>query len=77
MSGRMQPGERVLLDWFELEATGTGYRLWSADSAVPVADVHALPERCRVCMLRSGLEFHCASLVDAERKIAACEYLGL
>lgn len=73
----MQPGERVLLDWFEFESTADGYRLWSANTASPVAEISALPEQCRVCMLRSGLEFQCVSLVEAERKIAACQYLGL
>lgn len=73
----MRPGERFLLDWFEIESTDDGYRLWSADDPAPVADVETLPEQCRVCMLRSGLEFRCASLDDAERKIAACRALGL
>lgn len=73
----MKPGERFLLDWFELEATSDGYRLWSAGENTPVAEVETLPEQCRVCMLRSGLEFRCSSLDDAERKIAACQYLGL
>ena len=73
----MQPGERFLLDEFELEATTDGYRLWAADDPAPIADVTTLPEQCQVCMLRSGLEFRCESLTDAEQKIAACRYLGL
>ena len=73
----VQLGERFLLDWFELESTQDGYRLWSANEKAPVADVQTLPEQCRVCMLASGLEFRCASLAEAEQKIAACRYLGL
>lgn len=73
----MRPGERFLLDWFELESTAEGYRLWSPDDPSPVAVVTALPEHCRVCMLKSGLEFRCDSLDEAERKVAACRYLGV
>ena len=73
----MQRGQRFLLDWYELESIPNGYRLWSPDEAEPVADVQTLPEQCRVCMLASGLEFRCASLAEAEQKIAACRYLGL
>lgn len=73
----MTPGERFLLDVFEAESTATGYRLWAVDDLEPVAEVVTLPERCQVCMFASGLEFQCASLDDAERKIAACRYLGL
>lgn len=73
----MRRGERFLLDWFELEAIDDGYRLWSADDPKPIAEVQALPERCRVCMLRSGLEFQCTSLDETERKVAACRRLGL
>ncbi|SBN64694.1 hypothetical protein GA0004736_3658 [Curtobacterium sp. 9128] len=50
----MQRGERFLLDWFEAEALAPGYRLRSADTTEPVADIETLPEACRVCMLRSG-----------------------
>lgn len=73
----MERGERFLLDWFEFESTADGYRLWSAEEPGPIAEVTALPEQCRVCMLRSGFEFRCADLADAESKIAACRYLGL
>lgn len=73
----MDQGERFLLDYFELETTGEGYRLWAPDDPSPVADVATLPEQCRICMLRSGFEFRCASLDEAERKIAACRTLGL
>jgi len=73
----VQRGERFLLDWFEFEAVEGGYRIWSADDPEPVADVEALPEQCQVCMLRSGLRFQCDSLDDADRRVAACRYLGL
>ena len=73
----MTPGERFLLDMFELESTADGYRLWAADDTAPVADVISLSERCQVCMLRSGLQFRCTSLAEAEQKIAVCRYLGL
>lgn len=73
----MQPGERFLLDVFEFESTVEGYRLWAADDPAPVADITALPEQCRVCMLRSGLEFRCRDLSEAEEKVAACRFLGL
>lgn len=73
----MRAGERVLLDWFELEAIVEGYRCWAADEPAPVAEIQTLPEQCRVCMLRSGLEFRCAGLDEAERKISACHRLGL
>ncbi|MBF4588708.1 hypothetical protein [Curtobacterium sp. VKM Ac-1395] len=73
----MQRGERFLLDWFEAEALDPDYRLWSADTTEPVADIETLPEACRVCMLRSGLKFTCDSLDDAERRIGACRLLGL
>lgn len=73
----MDQGERFLLDSFEIEATSEGFRFWAADDVAPVADVAVLPEQCRICMLRSGFEFRCVSLDDAERKIAACRALGL
>jgi hypothetical protein len=73
----MRQGERFLLDWFELEAMPDGYRVWAPDDPDAIAEVRTLPEQCRVCMLRSGLEFCCASLDDAERKVAACQALGL
>lgn len=66
-----------MLDWFEAEAVDQGYRLWSADDPEPVAHVETMPESCRVCRLRSGLEFTCKSLDAAEQRIAACRYLGL
>lgn len=53
----MQRGERFLLDWFVTEALDPGYRLWSADASEPIAEIETMPETCRVCMLRSGLEF--------------------
>jgi hypothetical protein len=74
----MALGDRFLLDQFEFEVTREGYRIWAADDAAPVADViEPMPERCRVCMLRSGFEFRCNGLTDTERKIAACRELGL
>jgi hypothetical protein len=73
----VRPGERFLLDMFEAESTEAGYRFWAPDDPSPVADVTTRPERCDVCMLTSGLEFRCATLDEAERKIAACKYLGL
>lgn len=73
----MRRGERILLDYFELEATDDGYRAWAPDDPSPVADIAPLPEQCLICMLRSGFEFRCASLTDAEHKIAACRSLGL
>ena len=73
----MRAGERFLLDVFEAESIETGYRFWAADDPSPVADVITRPERCDVCMLTSGLEFRCANLAEAERKIAICKYLGL
>jgi len=74
----MRQGERFMLEQFEFEVILDGYRIWAADDTAPVADVTAvLPEQCRVCMLRSGLEFPCQGLADAERKAAACWWLGL
>jgi hypothetical protein len=73
----MQRGERFLVDWFEAKALDSGYRLWSADTTEPVADIETLPEACRVCILRHGLEFTCDSLNDAKRRVSACRLLGL
>jgi hypothetical protein len=76
--GGVQPGERFLLERFELEATRDGeYRVWAAEDTEPVADAQTLPEQCRVCMLRSGFAFHCTTLDQAEQRIAACRQFGL